>query len=754
MHNCLALATGAAPLNRFAAASGAGGAAVAGAIGHAVGGPAADGSGSGGVNAEGVTADDGSGDAAANAAAIAAAQHTQYYDADGQVRQHVIEHAFLDYKKDSLLELIARHLQAEGLVQAADVLRREAELPPEQTQQQSNNNGPLAITANPNATGAVLSTPASAAAGGEFPRGSSPLLSAQNHSAAVAAAGVSPAARLSVAGSAHSGHQQQQTTQQQQQQQQQAPTNSTTLDGIVRSFLRSAQEACPRPIATLPKIDLLRTQPIVGFDYAGGGGVAGSAGAIVSSGTAVIGGPHSASGYGFGGVAGASSGSSYYHQYYPPASGAPSTSLGLSAGSYGHGTVRTVAPPPTSLSNRMLCRRLGLRAWDGCLPRHYRQIHRTHFPMYELRNTANDDFDIAVVDFCDYGESVIAAGTDGTIVIFSHTERGSVRETHFLADESETMFMDVSPDCSLITVVNRDGVGKVLRRAALSTPSPYTFTGATAAMFSPLGDRLAATLENDDVNIIDVATGGTTDVLGGMEGAVNNHLNVGVFDITGTLLLNHGTLFDLRQASRPVFRFDCVSEHYSGIYHPNNLSVIVDGNVWDLRTMSTILSCSALHSSLPQYGRAGTHLYAPLINTEASRPLGIVNVVESATMQLVTTIQLDPHLETFALDTYTEGSFATVCECADADKLLKVYQIGRYGDTSLGGGGAGGRQLRVPQSMEEQEDDDLLGDDDDDLDDDDDEDEEDDMMGDDDDDDDDEDDLYGGSDLDDSDDEE
>eukprot|EP00742_Colponemidia_sp_Colp-10_P014775 GILJ01016824.1.p1 GENE.GILJ01016824.1~~GILJ01016824.1.p1 ORF type:complete len:1297 (+),score=198.38 GILJ01016824.1:343-3891(+) len=552
------------------------------------------------------------------------------FDAESQERQFVIEHAHLDYNKDSLLELIARHLQSEGLVQAADILRREADLP-----QAPAASLPRTTVAPPIATPTTVippSTPANRAS--EFPRGSSPLL-------------VAPASRSSVAPTS------------------QAPvpsaptTTSASLDGIIRSYLRQTQEACPRPIATLPKIDLLRSEPVVGFDY----------------------------------------------------------SMGMEGPKMGY---RGVTPQPTSLSNRLLNRKLGLDAWNKSIPLHARQIHRNRLPMYDLRNTSNDDFDIAVVDFCDFGESLVAGGTDGTIVIFSHLERGVIKETHYSSDDNEIMFMDISPDCSMFLVVNRDGDGKLLRRESLSSPSLINFATACAAVFSPTCAKIAATLETDDIQVLDTCTGGQLDLLTGMEGAAGNHLNVGVFDPTGTLVLNHGTLFDLRQPKRPVFRFDCMSEHFSGIFHPNGLQTVVDGNLWDLRTMSTVQSCAALLNSLPQYGRIGSHFYAPVINTEASRPLGIVNVVDSSTLSTVTTFQLDAHLETFALDVFSEASFATVNECADADKMLRVYQIGRHGEIQVAA-----RQLTVPQSMEEDDDgDDILDDEEDEFD----EDEEDDLF--------------------------
>lgn len=119
-------------------------------------------------------------------------------------RQAIVARAAVDYDKDSLLELISRHLEAEGLSESARVLRREG--------------------------GLSLRHPPPPPSHPTHMHSSSPLLSNSNGNASV--------------GNTNS------TT-----------TNSSTgaaptLDGIIRVYLRQQQANCTNPIETLPPFQL------------------------------------------------------------------------------------------------------------------------------------------------------------------------------------------------------------------------------------------------------------------------------------------------------------------------------------------------------------------------------------------------------------------------------------------------------------------------------------------------------------------
>ncbi|XP_056293219.1 DDB1- and CUL4-associated factor 1-like isoform X2 [Pseudoliparis swirei] len=105
-------------------------------------------------------------------------------------------------------------------------------------------------------------------------------------------------------------------------------------------------------------------------------------------------------------------------------------------------------------------------------------------------------------------------------------------------------------------------------------------------------DRVIGT-EDQVAHIYDIQTGQQTVSLSDAALANNYKRNCATFDPTDELVLSDGVLWDVR-APRAVHKFDKFNMNISGVFHPNGLEVIVNTEVWDLRTFHLLHTVPAL----------------------------------------------------------------------------------------------------------------------------------------------------------------
>ena len=75
------------------------------------------------------------------------------------------------------------------------------------------------------------------------------------------------------------------------------------------------------------------------------------------------------------------------------------------------------------------------------------------------------------------------------------------------------------------------------------------------------------------------------------------------------LILNDGVLWDTRQTN-PVHKFDKFNPNISGVFHPNTLEVIINSEIWDLRTQKLLQTVPALDQCLIWFNHAQNVIYS------------------------------------------------------------------------------------------------------------------------------------------------
>uniref|UniRef100_A0A8D8ZHD1 Protein mahjong n=1 Tax=Cacopsylla melanoneura TaxID=428564 RepID=A0A8D8ZHD1_9HEMI len=135
--------------------------------------------------------------------------------------------------------------------------------------------------------------------------------------------------------------------------------------------------------------------------------------------------------------------------------------------------------------------------------------------------------------------------------------------------------------------------------------------------------------------------------------------NRAVFSPTDELVLSDGVLWDVT-SGKEIHKFDKLNQSLSGVFHPNNLEIVSNTEVWDLRTFHLLRTVSQLDQCAVKFSSNDSAIYAFALEPDAEE---------------------DPAFESSfkTLDAYDYSSIATV----EVKKNIYDLSLNRY-DTILG----------------------------------------------------------------------
>lgn len=135
--------------------------------------------------------------------------------------------------------------------------------------------------------------------------------------------------------------------------------------------------------------------------------------------------------------------------------------------------------------------------------------------------------------------------------------------------------------------------------------------------------------------------------------------NRAVFNFTDELVLSDGVLWDVT-SGREIHKFDKLNQSLSGVFHPNNLEIVSNTEVWDLRTFHLLRTVSQLDQCSVKFSSNDSAIYAFALEPDND---------EEATFESAFK----------TLDAYDYSSIATV----EVKKNIYDLSLNRY-DTILG----------------------------------------------------------------------
>ncbi|XP_069101399.1 DDB1- and CUL4-associated factor 1-like isoform X2 [Argopecten irradians] len=242
--------------------------------------------------------------------------------------------------------------------------------------------------------------------------------------------------------------------------------------------------------------------------------------------------------------------------------------------------------------------------------------------------------------------------------------------------------------------------------------SKYSFEDYYVEFSKHIQDRIIGT-RDDTAHIYDVTTGRQVLKLYDSNKANNYQLNRATFNPTDDMALNDGVLWDVR-SGKSIHKFDKFNQFVSGVFHPMGLEIIINSEVWDIRTYHLLHTVPSLDQCQIHFNRNGNILYAIQVDQETDISKEKVRSPFGSTFR---TFDSKDYSSIATVDVKS-GSIADLC-CDQADTLLavvenqdfsetgtkesvcKLYEIGKLRDSE-------------DDQQEEEEDDGLEDDDDDD----------------------------------------
>uniref|UniRef100_A0A3B5Q443 DDB1- and CUL4-associated factor 1 n=1 Tax=Xiphophorus maculatus TaxID=8083 RepID=A0A3B5Q443_XIPMA len=215
----------------------------------------------------------------------------------------------------------------------------------------------------------------------------------------------------------------------------------------------------------------------------------------------------------------------------------------------------------------------------------------------------------------------------------------------------------------------------------------HSFLGDHYVEFSKLSqDRVIGTKEHV-ARIYDVQTGQVTLTLNNPDLANNYKRNCATFNPTDDLVLNDGVLWDIRMA-QAIHKFDKFNMNISGVFHPNGQEVIINTEIWDLRTFHLLHTVPALDQCRIVFNNSGTVIYGAMLQADdeddmmemqMKSPFGSSFRTFNATdYKPIATIDVKKNI--FDLCTDTKDCYLAVIENQDSvntDTVCRLYEVGR-----------------------------------------------------------------------------
>uniref|UniRef100_A0AAR2IWV3 DDB1- and CUL4-associated factor 1 n=1 Tax=Pygocentrus nattereri TaxID=42514 RepID=A0AAR2IWV3_PYGNA len=205
--------------------------------------------------------------------------------------------------------------------------------------------------------------------------------------------------------------------------------------------------------------------------------------------------------------------------------------------------------------------------------------------------------------------------------------------------------------------------------------------------FSKLSqDRVIGTKEHI-AHIYDIQTGQKTLTLNNPDLANNYKRNCATFNPTDDLVLNDGVMWDVRSA-QAIHKFDKFNMNISGVFHPNGLEVIINTEIWDLRTFHLLHTVPALDQCRIVFNNNGTVIYGAMLQADdeddmmeqqMKSPFGSsFRTFDATDYKPIATIDVKRNI--FDLCTDTKDCYLAVIENQDSinmDTVCRLYEVGR-----------------------------------------------------------------------------
>ncbi|KAJ7515195.1 hypothetical protein O6H91_22G005000 [Diphasiastrum complanatum] len=364
--------------------------------------------------------------------------------------------------------------------------------------------------------------------------------------------------------------------------------------------------------------------------------------------------------------------------------------------------------------------------------------HNRHFVYSRFRplRTCRDESVLVTAATFLCQASILAAGSHAGDIRLFDSNTGNVLEVHN-CHSSPVSVLQSSPQALVTSEEPLAGRGQLLLSSAnydvrlwdssaLANGPLHNFEGCKAARFNHTGSRFGAiTLDSSprEVMLYDVNSGKLEQKLSdsSLAQAVTSRSHaqpIVHFSPSDVLVLWSGVLWDHR-IPQAVHRFDQFTDYGGGGFHPSGNEVIINSEVWDLRTFKLLRSVPSLDQTVMAFNATGDVIYTTLRrNTDdiiaalhprrARHPLyaafGTLDAVDFSD------ISITP-VDRRVLDLATESTDSLIAVVAmdgneEMDSYAKLYEVGRRRPTDDDSDPEEGLETEEEEDSEAENDDD------------------------------------------------
>ncbi|XP_067026010.1 DDB1- and CUL4-associated factor 1-like isoform X2 [Acropora muricata] len=283
--------------------------------------------------------------------------------------------------------------------------------------------------------------------------------------------------------------------------------------------------------------------------------------------------------------------------------------------------------------------------------------------------------------------------SDGKTILLG-TDFGDVIEYNLMTGQEEASHQCYHNSGIFMCQCSKDG--KLLLSSSSSTLAPSTlwafgnsfemknsFSEDTWVKFSNLSENMIIGTHDSTAHVYDTATGHRIRTFNDPSCSNNYSKNLATFNPTDDLLLNDGVLWDVN-GNRVIRKFDKFNDFVSGVFHPSGLEIIINSEIWDLRSFHLLDTCPSLEQSRVVFNSSGDVMYGVkyLSDSAASDLLGpyesSFRTFDATDHQLIATMDVKKTI--FDLCTDINDCFVAVIEHPTLNKsVCRVYEVGRMG---------------------------------------------------------------------------
>ncbi|KAL0977951.1 hypothetical protein UPYG_G00163700 [Umbra pygmaea] len=347
--------------------------------------------------------------------------------------------------------------------------------------------------------------------------------------------------------------------------------------------------------------------------------------------------------------------------------------------------------------------------YGGCLDRHL--IFSRFRPISVFREAEDDDSGFTCCAFSARERFLMLGTCTGQLKLYNVFS--GQEEASYSCHSSAITHLEPSRDGSLLLTSSSWSVPLSALWSMQSVfQMKHSFSDDHYVEFSKLSqDRVIGT-KDQVAHIYDINSGQKMLTLNDPGLANNYKRNCATFNPSDDLVLNDGVMWDVRSA-RAVHKFDKFNMNMSGVFHPNRLEVIINTEIWDLRTFHLLHTVPALDQCRLVFNHNATVMYGAMLQADEEddvmepqmkSPFGSsFRTFDATDYKPMATVDVKRNI--FDLCTDTRDCYLAVIENQDSvnmDTVCRLYEVGRQ---------------RLPEEGEEdedQEDEDQDDDDDDD----------------------------------------